>query len=135
MIRTYTELSRIPTFEGRFSYLRIGGQVGQDTFGFDRHINQKFYGSREWRDIRRAVIIRDEGCDLGARGHEIGGSVFVHHINPIRPDDIVHSSDLILAPEYLITVSFDTHNAIHYGDISLLRTPYKPRTPGDTKLW
>lgn len=135
MIRTYSELLRRSSFEERFHYLKIGGYVGEATFGFDRYINQKFYQSKEWKDIRNFVIVRDNGCDLGVRGHEINGPVLVHHINPIGADDIVHDRDLVLAPEYLITTTHATHNAIHYGDISLLRTEYKPRTPGDTKLW
>jgi len=124
-----------PTFEARYEYLKLGGSVGRSTFGFDRYINQQFYHSREWKDIRRQVILRDDGCDLGVAGHEVQGPVLIHHINPISIDDIVHGEQWIFDPEYLITTTHDTHNAIHYGDVTLLREPFKPRTPGDTKLW
>lgn len=134
-IRTYSDLSRIETFEERFDYLVLGGQVGEATFGFDRWINQNFYTSRQWKHAREVVIVRDNGCDLGIPGHEIHFSPVVHHINPMESGDILHDEEWILNPEYLITVSHDTHNAIHYGDKSKLRLPYSPRTPGDTKLW
>lgn len=134
-IRTYSELRRFDTFEDRFEYLVLGGEVGDTTFGFDRWINQAFYQSREWRTIRREVILRENGCDLGIPGYEINGNLVVHHMNPMNPNDIIHGEDWILNPEYLITTTHDTHNAIHYGDRSKLRVPYVPRTPGDTKLW
>lgn len=136
MIRTYTELQRISTFEGRYKYLALHGEVGRSTFGFDRYLNQDFYQSREWRQARREVIIRDNGCDLGVEGWEINENLYVHHMNPMTPDDIVHGNPDILNPDFLITVSHETHNAIHYGDERLLpRQPYVERTPGDTKLW
>ncbi len=133
--RTYSELQRISTFEDRFDYLVLSGQVGAETFGFDRWINQNFYTSPEWRAARRAVILRDEGRDLGIEGYEISGGLVVHHMNPMTPDDIIHSHDWILDPEFLITTSNETHNIIHYGDRSQLRKPYVERSPGDTKLW
>lgn len=134
-IRTYSELSNIDTYEERFEYLVLGGQVGESTFGFDRWINQKFYTSNQWRDIRQRVILRDEGCDLGILGYEINNGLVVHHINPIESDDITHSEDWILNPEFLITTTHETHNAIHYGNRERLRKPFIPRAPGDTKLW
>lgn len=134
-IRTYSELKQIETFEDRFDYLVLSGRVGSETFGFDRWMNQNFYTSSEWRGARRAVILRDEGCDLGVEGYEINGGLTVHHMNPMTPDDIIHSKDWILDPEFLITTSNETHNTIHYGDRSQLRKPYSPRSPGDTKLW
>ena len=133
--RTYSELRRIETFEERYEYLRLGGSVGSTTVGFDRYINQALYHSSEWKHIRRAVIIRDNGCDLGVPGYEINGSLLVHHMNPIDSDDILDREDLVLNPEFLITTTNQTHNAIHYGDQSLLRKPLVARAPGDTKLW
>lgn len=135
MIRTYQQLRRLDTFNERYDYLKIGGSVGHDTFGFDRYINQAFYKSVEWRDVRRHVILRDNGCDLGVRGYEINGALLVHHINPMGADDIIHNEEWILSPDFLITTTHDTHNAIHYGDSSLLRKPFVPRSPGDTRLW
>lgn len=133
--KRYSELLQIPTFEERFEYLKLGGTVGHATFGFDRYVNQAFYASHEWKDIRRHVIIRDNGCDLGIPGYEINGSLLVHHINPLDSEDIVHGIDWILNPEYLITTTHNTHNAIHYGDRSLLPTPFVERARGDTRLW
>lgn len=133
--RTYSELRRLETFDERFEYLKLGGSVGHATFGFDRWINQQFYTSREWKQARRDVIIRDNGCDLGVRGYEIQGVVLVHHINPLESGDIIHGEEWILNPDYLITTTHDTHNAIHYGDRSLLPVPFVERKPGDTKLW
>jgi len=133
--RTYNELRRLDTFLERYEYLKLGGVVGHATFGFDRHINQMFYASREWKQVREAVILRDNGCDLGVPGFEINGALVVHHINPIKEDDIVHSHEWVLNPEFLITTTHDTHNAIHYGDSSLLRTEFVERKPGDTRLW
>jgi hypothetical protein len=135
MIKTYSELRRFHTFEERFAYLKLGGTVGADTFGFDRYLNQEFYTSRLWKTARRDVIARDLGCDLGIEGYEIFDRVYVHHMNPMRPADIVHSNMDIVDPQFLICVSHNTHNAIHYGDERLLpRGPIK-RQPGDTKLW
>ena len=134
-IRTYSELRTYQTFEDRYKYLRLRGEVGSQTFGFDRYINQQFYTSREWRQIRHRVILRDEGCDLGVPGYEIFDKVIIHHMNPMVADDIVYGEESILDPEYLITVSFRTHNAIHYGDERLLPRPWTPRKPGDTRLW
>lgn len=135
IIRTYSEMRRLPTFEERYEYLRIGGGVGESTFGFDRYINQNFYHSAEWKRVRNHVIVRDNGCDLGIPGREINGSLLVHHINPMTPDHIIHDEDWILNPEYLVTTTKNTHNAIHYGNKSLLTKPFVARTPGDTRLW
>lgn len=135
MIRTYSELSEYVTFEERFAYLRLRGEVGRSTFGFDRHINQKFYLSREWKLIREEVIVRDNGCDLGIYGYEIADMPLIHHINPMTIDDIIHGHDWILNPEYLITTTHTTHNAIHYSDEVLLPKIVTARTPGDTSLW
>lgn len=134
-IRRYSELSRFGSFENRFDYLVIGGSVGHSTFGFDRYINQAFYTSREWKDVRREVILRDNGCDLGVRGYEINGALLVHHMNPMESTDIIHGEEWILDPEFLITTTQLTHNAIHYGNRSQLRVPLVERKPGDTKLW
>lgn len=135
MIRSYRELRRIETFEERFRYLSLRGQVGEATFGFDRWINQEFYRSREWKQIRHYVIARDEGCDLGIAGHDIHDRPIIHHMNPMSPDDIIHGDESILDPDFLITVTHQTHNAIHYGDESLLPRPHIERRPGDTLLW
>lgn len=135
MIKSYSELRSYPSFEERFDYLKLGGSVGHSTFGFDRYINQRFYASWEWKDIRRQVIIRDNGCDLGIRGYEINGALLIHHINPMDVDDIIHGEDWILNPEFLITTTQATHNAIHYGDRHFLRKPFTRRVAGDTKLW
>jgi len=133
--RTYSELQRLPTFEERYEYLRLGGDVGGATFGFDRHINQAFYHSVEWKQIRQYVIVRDGGCDLGIPGREIYSDLLVHHMNPMSPDDIVHDEEWILDPNFLITTTQATHNAIHYGDSTLLAKPFVERAPGDTRLW
>ena len=135
MNRTYKELSMLVTFEERFQYLRLDGKVGQDTFGFDRIMNQRFYRSPEWKRIRDRVIIRDNGCDLGVPDRIIYGRVLIHHMNPISPDHINKQSDFLLNPEYLICVSHATHNAIHYGDESLLMTTPAERTKNDTCPW
>lgn len=134
-IRSYTELSRLHSYEDRFRYLSLNGQVGVGTFGFDRYLNQRFYTSREWRQVRQEVIARDLGCDLGIEGYEIHQRITIHHLNPMTMHDITHDDDDILDPEYLITTTHQTHNAIHYGDESLLRKPLKDRSPGDTQLW
>lgn len=135
MIRRYSALKRIDTFEDRFRYLRLQGSIGRDTFGFDRHINQAFYKSREWRDARDFVIVRDNGCDLGIDGYEIHSDILIHHMNPVRPDDIIHAREWILDPEYLITTTHTTHNAIHYGDENQIPRQFVERRPGDTQLW
>lgn len=133
--RSYSELRQLATFIERYEYLALRGEVGQATFGFDRWMNQGFYTSRAWKDARRAVILRDEGCDLGVPGHEIHDRLIVHHMNPLTEDDIAHGSDNAFNPENLICTKHSTHNAIHYGDASLLEQTYVPRRPGDTKLW
>lgn len=133
--RSYTELSRLQTFEERYDYLAVRAEIGVNTFGFERWLNQAFYHSAEWRHARRTVIARDYGRDLGIEGHEIFDKVIVHHMNPIAVEDITHSDIDIIHPEYLITVSLRTHNAIHYGDRSQLVKPLIQRRPGDTKLW
>ena len=134
-IRTYSELIRLPTFEERFRYLKLDGLVGKDTFGFDRYLNQEFYRSKEWKEIRDFVIVRDNGCDLGMDGYEIVGRIYIHHMNPITVNDIVHSSDFLLNPDYLVCVSHNTHNAVHYGDENLLVTAPVERRRNDTCPW
>ena len=135
MIRTYSELRRLTDFEDRYRYLALRGSVGRATFGFDRHINQQFYRSTEWRHIRHHVIARDLGCDLGVEGYEIHDRVYIHHMNPMTVNDIAHGEDSILNPEFLISTTHRTHNAIHYGDERLLPRPLTERRSGDTKLW
>ena len=134
-IRTYRELRRLETFEERFKYLVLHGTVGESTFGFDRYINQQFYTSRQWRQVRYHVIARDEGCDLGVPGYEIHDRLYIHHMNPMTVAHISDGDAAILDPEYLITTSHQTHNAIHYGDERLLPRQLVERRPGDTKLW
>lgn len=134
-IKTYSELIEIPTFEERYEYLKLTGKVGEETFGFDRYLNQVFYRSKEWRDIRDYVINRDNGCDLAMEGHEIFGRVLIHHMNPIRKEDILRRSDFLLNPEYLITTVKLTHDAIHYGDKDLLMIAPAERTKNDTCPW
>lgn len=134
-IRTYSELVSLPTFEERFRYLKLDGLVGKDTFGFDRYLNQEFYRSKEWKEVRDFVIVRDNGCDLGMDGYEIVGRIYIHHMNPITVNDIVHSSDFLLNPDYLICVSHNTHNAVHYGDEDLLVTVPVERRKNDTCPW
>lgn len=135
IFKTYSELIQIPTFEERFEYLKLDGNVGEDTFGFDRWMNQIFYRSPEWKRIRDEVIIRDNGCDLAMPGHEIYGRILIHHMNPISVDDIERRTDLLLNPEYLISTVHRTHNAIHYGDKNLLPQGPIVRTPNDTCPW
>lgn len=135
MIRRYSDLRRLNTFEDRFKYLRLQGSIGRSTFGFDRYLNQAFYRSREWQDARDFVIVRDEGCDLGIEGYEIYSDILVHHMNPMDVDDIVHGDSKILDPEYLITTTHITHNAIHYGDENQIPRQLVERRPGDTQLW
>lgn len=135
MTRSFTELSELTTFEDRFDYLSLRGVVGESTFGFERHRNQKFYRSREWRIVRDEVITRDYGCDLGIPGFDINDRILIHHMNPMVVSDLIHGNEDILDPEYLISVSHRTHNAIHYGDRSILALPVVERRPGDTLLW
>jgi hypothetical protein len=134
-IRCYSELIELETFEERFEYLSIRGQVGCETFGFNRWVNQRFYTSQAWRRLRRQVIIRDRSCDLGIEDHEIHSRLIVHHMNPITQEDIENGTDMALDLENLICTTHNTHNAIHFGDASLLPQPFVPRQPGDTKLW
>lgn len=134
-IRTYKELSRLQTFEERFEYLKLQSYVGRDTFGYDRYLNQQFYKSREWLDVRHHVIARDRGADLGVEGYDIHGRILIHHMNPIQPDDIIHGNLDIVDPEFLITTTHSTHNAIHYGDARRIPHQSIERRPGDTKLW
>ena len=135
MIRTYSELITFPTFEERYRYLRLEGKVGEDTFGFDRWLNQSFYKDPEWRAIRDKIIIRDNGCDLGIPGREIYSRIIVHHMNPITKDDILSRSAFLLNPEYLICTVKNTHDAIHYGDEGLLIKALIERTKNDNCPW
>lgn len=134
-IRTYSELITLPTFKERFEYLRLDGIVGKDTFGFDRYMNQIFYKSKEWQSLRNQIIIRDNGCDLGLEGYEIQGKILIHHMNPITPEDIVNCSDYLLNPDFLISTILSTHNAIHYGDESLIAKEPIERSKNDTCPW
>lgn len=133
--RTYSEMSRFETFEERFEYLKLDGRVGEATFGFDRHINQSFYRSVEWKTARRDVIVRDEACDMGVPGYEIYKDLIVHHIVPLTRADIEDGNPCIFDPNNLISVTLNTHNAIHFGDASLLTKSFVERTPNDTQLW
>lgn len=137
IIRTYSELITLPTFEERFEYLRLDGRIGDQTFGFDRYLNQLFYKDKEWLSIRDEVIVRDQGCDLGIEEYELskGQRILIHHMNPLTKEDIVRRTKFLLDPEYLITTCHRTHTAIHYGDENLL--PSKPiiRTKNDTCPW
>ena len=134
-IRTYSELILLPTFEERFKYLQLNGRVGDDTFGFDRYINQNFYKSADWKRIRDQIIIRDNGCDLALEGYEIYGRILIHHMNPITAKDIGLNTEYLTNPEYLICVTHNTHNAIHYGDEKLLIKGPVVRTKNDTCPW
>lgn len=134
-IRTYSEMMSFDSFNERFEYLKLGGYVGESTFGFDRYINQRFYTSRQWKDVRDYVLVRDNGCDLGIDDYQIFDSPIIHHINPMGVNDIMHGESWILDPEYLITVSHRTHNAIHYGADILIPNVVTERSPNDTKLW
>ena len=134
-IRTYSEVRKLDTFIERFHYLELRGTLGARTFGFDRWINQRFYKSREWKRARDFVITRDDGCDLGIQGYEIYSGLVVHHMNPISVEDLEHGEDWIIDPDFLITTSLQTHNAIHYGDESLLPRGPVERKAGDTTLW
>lgn len=133
--RSYSELRRLHTFKDRYDYLVLHGSVGASTFGFDRYLNQGFYRSTEWRKLRNAIIVRDNGCDLGIDGYEIHNRLIIHHMNPMTVDDIVTGGSDLLDPEFLITTTHSTHNAIHYGDERLLPRLPITRKPGDTKLW
>jgi hypothetical protein len=135
MIRSYSELRRLDFFAERYEYLKLNGDVGRSTFGFDRYVNQKFYTSYEWKRARQQVILRDNGCDLGIYGYEINGALLIHHMNPMVADDILHGEEWIFDPEYLITTTQNTHNAIHFGNDRLLPKVVIARTPHDTKLW
>jgi len=136
MIRTYSEMIALPTFKDRYEYLKLSGSVGAETFGFDRWLNQVFYNSRTWRDVRNKVILRDDGCDLGIYDRPILGRVYIHHMNPITAQDINDRNPDIFNPEYLICVSHETHNAIHYGDESqILENNFVERRPNDTCPW
>lgn len=135
MDRTYAELVRLTTYKERFEYLALRGHVGESTFGFDRYINQGFYKSRQWRDLRHHVIARDVGRDLAFEGYEIHSNLIVHHMNPMTEEAVMDGDPRILNPEFLITTTLDTHNAIHYGNESLLPKLVVERKPGDTKMW
>lgn len=135
LIKTFSELRRRRTFEERFAYLKLGGVVGASTFGFDRYLNQDFYRSREWKYVRNHVIARDLGNDLGLDGYEIHDRIIIHHMNPMTVDDIEQGGESILDPEFLITTTHRTHNAIHYGDERLLPRPLVERSAGDTRPW
>lgn len=134
-IRTYSELSKLQTFEERFEYLKIGGSVGRETFGFDRYLNQVFYTSKRWRQTRDKVIIRDNACDLGIEGRDILGRIIIHHLNPLTLEDIVNETEYLLDPEFLVCTIHSTHNAIHYGDKSLLILDPIERSRNDTCPW
>ncbi len=135
MIRRYSDLVQLQTFDERYQYLRLVGEVGKETFGFDRYLNQRFYRSVEWKRVCNAVILRDEGCDLGMANHEIVGKILIHHMNPIGVNDIANATDILLNPEFLICTSFDTHNAIHYGLDEVLTEQMVIRTMNDTCPW
>jgi len=133
--RTYSDLARLGSFDERFAYLKLSGSVGVPTFGSERYLNQRFYTSGEWRQIRDFVIARDEGCDLASTGHEIFDRVIIHHMNPMRQSDLTEFNEAVLNPEYLITTTHRTHNAIHYGDETLLARPLVQRALNDTSPW
>ena len=136
IIKSYSELITIPTYEGRFEYLYLGGAVGKETFGFDRYLNQQFYNSYEYRKFRRDMALRDLGCDMAMDGYPLGETFILHHINPISPDDILNRNiRILLDPENTVCANFRTHNAIHYGDSSLLITAPIERKPNDTCPW
>ena len=135
MIRSYSEMLQFNTLEDRFEYLALRASVGLATFGFDRWLNQEFYTSRAWRQVRERVVVRDNGCDLGVDGYEIHSRIIIHHMNPIDAQQLVQGDESVLDPEYLICTTHNTHNAIHYGDRNLLPKQHVDRRPGDTKLW
>ena len=134
-IKTYSELCQLKTFEERYRYVKLNGLVGEKTFGFDRYLNQVLYRSQRWKSIRDRVILRDNACDLGVEGYDVPGRIIVHHMNPLTIEDITQETEFLLNPEYLICVSHNTHNAIHYGDESLLISSPIERSPNDTCLW
>ena len=133
-MKTYSELIKLKTFEERFNYLKLDGRVGEETFGFDRYINQQFYSSKQWKDLRKYIIARDKGCDLAIDGRDIYDKVLIHHMNPININDIINRTDILLNPEYLITISNKTHNAIHYGIEDLIEEQVE-RFENDTCPW
>jgi hypothetical protein len=133
--RTYSELMRLETFIDRYRYLRIGGAIGEETFGFDRYLNQVLYKSDEWKRFRNKIILRDNGCDLACEGYEIVGKILIHHINPITVEDVIRRDPKIFDEENVIATSLNTHNAIHYGDEGLLATEPIVRRPNDTCPW
>ena len=135
MIRTYSELMGLPTLKERFAYLKLPGSVGRSTFGSERYLNQRFYTSTQWKRVRDEVIVRDNGCDLGVEDYEIYDKILIHHMNPMTTKDIEEGLESVLDPEFLISTTHRTHNAIHYGDKSQLILPPTERRPGDTKLW
>ncbi len=134
-MRRYSELKRLKTFKERYEYLRIGGLIGESTFGFERYLNQALYTSQRWRLLRNEIIVRDNGCDLGVEGYDILDKIIVHHMNPLVRDQLIEPDDSIFDPEFLICVSQRTHNAIHYGDDSLLPITMAERRPNDTCPW
>lgn len=136
-ILTYSEMIKMESFIDRFRYLKLDGRVAEETFGFDRYLNQRFYTSKEWRDLRNLVIDRDRGCDLGVQGCEIYGTILIHHMNPVNEKDILNRTELLFNPEYLVCVSRNTHNALHYGDESLIKDRYSivKRCTNDTIPW
>lgn len=135
MLRTYSELITLPTFKERFQYLQLSGSVGVDTFGYDRYLNQLFYRSPEWKQLRHEIIVRDNGCDLAMDGYDIYGRILIHHLNPLGKEDILNRSDYLLNPEFLVCTTHKTHNAIHYGDESLLVMEPIVRSRNDTCPW
>lgn len=134
-IKTYSELITLPTFEERFRYLKLDGVVGAQTFGYDRYLNQQFYNSQEWKSIKDHIILRDNGCDMGLEGYELHSRIYIHHMNPIQARDIIHRTDYLTNPEYLVCVSFATHNAIHYADETFLKLRPVERTKNDMCPW
>jgi len=135
MIRTYTELIRLPTFAERFRYLKLDGSVGNETFGWDRYLNQAFYHSKEWKDLRNYIIVRDNGCDLATGGYGIPGKIVIHHMNPVSLEDVLDRTEYLFNPEYLICTTHETHNAIHYGADRFAPGPLEPRSRNDTCPW
>lgn len=134
-IRTYSELIQLETFEERFRYLKLTANIGEETFGFDRYLNQQFYRSNEWKRLRNEIIIRDNACDLGIPNRELNKRIIIHHMNPISKNDLIHQTDFLLNPEYLICTSVLTHSAIHYGDENLLDVSFVERSKNDTCPW
>ena len=135
MTRTYDELSQLKTFDERFQYLKLDGVIGEDLFGYMRQLNQAFYTSSLWKNVRNQIIIRDDGCDLGIPGNTIFGKLLVHHLNPLTKEDLINHSSRLVDPNNLITVSFDTHQAITYGDVALIQRDPIERSENDTCPW